>query len=108
VRSTSVIQVPNPDSIDAEAPGHREEDFPGLDPGMAGATGSHRGQKGEEPKVRFCVMKNLMGSRGMRAFLRKYRGVSKTYLQGYLNFLIFLLNERGGWLAFLFSDHLRI
>jgi hypothetical protein len=43
----------------------------------------------------------------LRAFLRKYRGVSKTYLQGYLDFLSLLLNERGGWLAFLLSDHLR-
>jgi hypothetical protein len=39
--------------------------------------------------------------------LRKYRGVSKAYLQGYLDFLSLLLNERGGWLAFLLSDHLR-
>ena len=29
------------------------------------------------------------------AFLRKYRGVSKAYLQGYLDFLGLLLNERG-------------
>jgi len=31
----------------------------------------------------------------LRTFLRKHRGVSKTYLQGYLDFLSLLLNERG-------------
>ena len=29
----------------------------------------------------------------LRTFLRKHRGVSKTYLQGYLDFLSLLLNE---------------
>jgi len=111
------------------------------DLGRGSAAGSHTGQKGEEPKVRFCGMKNLRGvkkkrkewirgevvlntdeygiyrgiaeevekvkehrvvnhrqgewARGeahgngcenrngfLRAFLRKYRGVSKTYLTG--------------------------
>jgi IS1 family transposase len=31
----------------------------------------------------------------LRTFLRKHRGVSKGYLQGYLDFLSLLLNERG-------------
>ena len=31
------------------------------DLGRGSAAGSHTGQKGEEPKVRFCVMKNLRG-----------------------------------------------
>jgi len=31
----------------------------------------------------------------LRSFLRKHRGVSKMYLQGYLEFLSLLLNERG-------------
>jgi len=39
--------------------------------------------------------------------LRKHRGVSKTYLQGYLDFLSLLLNERGRWFALFSSDYLR-
>ena len=42
----------------------------------------------------------------LRTFLRKHRGVSKGHLQGYLDFLSLLLNERMGWFALLFSDHL--
>jgi hypothetical protein len=43
----------------------------------------------------------------LRTFLRKHRGVSKTYLQGYLDFLSLLLNERGRWFALFSSDYLR-
>jgi hypothetical protein len=43
----------------------------------------------------------------LRTFLRKHRGVSKTYLQGYLDFLSLLLNERRRWFALFSSDYLR-
>lgn len=43
----------------------------------------------------------------LRAYLRRYRGVSKKYLQGYLDFLSLILNEKGGWFALLLSDNLR-
>ena len=43
----------------------------------------------------------------LRAYLRRYRGVAKKYLQGYLDFLSLILNERGEWFALLFSDDLR-
>jgi hypothetical protein len=33
--------------------------------------------------------------------------VSKEYLQGYLDFLSLLLNERGRWFALLISDYLK-
>ena len=43
----------------------------------------------------------------LRAYLRRYRGVSKKYLQGYLDFLSLMLNEKGGWFVLLLSDNLR-
>jgi len=43
----------------------------------------------------------------LRTFLRKHHSVSKMYLQGYLDFLSLLLNERGRWFALLFSNYLR-
>jgi hypothetical protein len=47
----------------------------------------------------------------LRTYLRKHRGVSKEYLQGYLDFLSLLLNEilneRGRWFALLISDYLK-
>jgi len=42
----------------------------------------------------------------LRTFLRKHRGVSKGYLQGYLDFLSLLLNEGVKWFTLLLSDHL--
>ena len=43
----------------------------------------------------------------LRTHLRKHRGVSKEYLQGYLDFLGLLLNEIGRWFALLISDYLK-
>jgi len=43
----------------------------------------------------------------LRAFLRRYRGVSKRYLQGYLDFLSLLLNKKGQWFNLFLSDNLR-
>jgi len=40
----------------------------------------------------------------LRAFLRRYRGIS---MQGYLDFLSLLLNEKARWFNFLLSDNLR-
>ncbi|MGB9659772.1 MAG: IS1595 family transposase, partial [Nitrososphaerales archaeon] len=42
----------------------------------------------------------------LRAYLRKYRGVSKNHLQGYLDFLSLILNERGKWFVLILSDSL--
>jgi hypothetical protein len=33
----------------------------------------------------------------LKGFLRRYRGVSKKYLQGYLDFLALSLNEKRRW-----------
>ena len=43
----------------------------------------------------------------LRAFLRRYRGFSKAYLQGYLDFLSLLLNEKARRFNFLLSDNLQ-
>ncbi|MGF3584325.1 MAG: IS1595 family transposase, partial [Thermoplasmatota archaeon] len=37
----------------------------------------------------------------------RYRGVSKNYLQGYLDFLAFLLNEKDQWFEIILSDNSR-
>ncbi len=42
----------------------------------------------------------------LKAYLRKYRGVSKKYLQGYVDFLSLLLNEGSNWFDFILSDYL--
>ncbi|WP_448593937.1 hypothetical protein [Thermoflexus hugenholtzii] len=42
----------------------------------------------------------------LRTFLRKHRGVSKGYLQGYLGFLSLLLNERGRQFTLSYPNHL--
>jgi transposase len=41
----------------------------------------------------------------IRSYLRRYRGVSKKYLQGYLDFLAFLLNEKDQWFELILSDN---
>lgn len=41
-----------------------------------------------------------------KSFLRRYRGVSKKYLQGYVDFLALLLNEGSNWLDVILSDNL--
>ena len=33
----------------------------------------------------------------LKAYLRRYRGVAKKYLQGYLDLLALLLNEKTKW-----------
>jgi len=43
----------------------------------------------------------------IRCYLRRYRGVSKKYLQGYLDFLAFLLNEKDQWFDLILSDNSR-
>jgi hypothetical protein len=43
----------------------------------------------------------------LRTYLSKHRRVSKEYLQGYLDFLSLLMNERGRWFALLISDYLK-
>jgi len=43
----------------------------------------------------------------LRGYLRRYRGVSKKYLQGYLDFLAFLLNEKEQWFEIILSDNSR-
>jgi transposase-like protein len=43
----------------------------------------------------------------LRTYLRKHRGVSKEYLQCYLDFLSLLLNEKSRWFALLISDYLK-
>jgi transposase-like protein len=43
----------------------------------------------------------------IRCYLRRYRGVSKKYLQGYLDFLAFLLNEKDQWFELILSDNSR-
>jgi hypothetical protein len=58
--------------------------------------------RGEE-HVNGCENRNGF----LRTYLRKHRGVSKEYLQGYLDFLSLLLNERGRWFALLISDYLK-
>ncbi len=40
----------------------------------------------------------------LRTYLRRYRGVSKRYLQGYLDFLSLILNEMGRWFNPILSD----
>lgn len=40
----------------------------------------------------------------IRAYLRRYRGVSKKYLQGYLDYLALLLNEKSQWFEIILSD----
>jgi transposase-like protein len=42
----------------------------------------------------------------LKAYLRRYRGVSKKYLQGYVDFLSLLLNEGSKWFDFILSDYL--
>ena len=42
----------------------------------------------------------------LKTYLRRYRGVSKKYLQGYVDFLSLLLNEGSKWFEFILSDHL--
>jgi len=42
----------------------------------------------------------------LKSFLRRYRGVSKKYLQGYVDFLALLLNEGSNWLDVILSDNL--
>jgi len=42
----------------------------------------------------------------LKAYLRRYRGVSKKYLQGYLDFLALLLNEGDVWFDIILSDNL--
>ncbi len=41
----------------------------------------------------------------LKAYLRRYRGVSKKYLQGYLDFLALLLNEGYNWYNVILSDY---
>jgi len=41
----------------------------------------------------------------LKTYLRRYRGVSKRYLQGYLDFLSLLLNEGYGWYDSILSDY---
>lgn len=43
----------------------------------------------------------------LKAYLRRYRGVSKKYLQGYVDFLALLLNEGYNWYDIILSDDLR-
>ena len=43
----------------------------------------------------------------IRGYLRRYRGVSKKHLQGYLDFLAFLLNEKDQWFEIILSDNSR-
>ena len=42
----------------------------------------------------------------LKAYLRRYRGVSKKYLQGYVDFLALLLNEGNNWFDLILSDNL--
>lgn len=42
----------------------------------------------------------------LKAYLRRYRGVSKKHLQGYLDFLALLLNEGDDWFDLILSDNL--
>ena len=41
----------------------------------------------------------------LKAYLRRYRGVSKKYLQGYVDFLSLLLNEGSNWYNIILSDN---
>jgi len=41
----------------------------------------------------------------LKAYLRRYRGVSKKYLQGYVDFLSLLLNEGNSWYDIILSDN---
>jgi len=43
----------------------------------------------------------------LKAYLRRYRGVSKKNLQGYVDFLALLLNEGYSWYDVILSDDLR-
>jgi len=44
----------------------------------------------------------------IRSYLRRYRGVSKKHLQGYLDYLALLLNEKEQWFTNILSDDLGI
>lgn len=44
----------------------------------------------------------------LKMYLRRYRGVSKKYLQGDVDFLALLLNEGYNWYDVILSDDLRI
>ena len=41
----------------------------------------------------------------LKAYLRRYRGVSKNYLQDYVDLLSLLLNEGSNWFDFILSDY---
>jgi transposase-like protein len=62
--------------------------------------GNHEWARGDA-HVNGCENRNGF----LRCYLRKYRGVSKNYLQGYLDFLGLLLNERKGEFDFILSDN---
>jgi hypothetical protein len=61
--------------------------------------GSHEWAKGDA-HVNGCENRNGF----IRSYLRRYRGVSKKYLQGYLDYLALLLNEREQWFTNFLSD----
>ena len=41
----------------------------------------------------------------LKGYLRRYRGVSKKHLQGYVDFLALLLNEGYNWYNVILSDY---
>ena len=62
----------------------------------------------EKEWARGCAHVNGCENRNqfLKAYLRRYRGVSKKYLQGYLDFLALLLNEGDTWFDIILSDNL--
>ena len=56
----------------------------------------------DDAHVNTCENRN----RFLRTYLRKYRGVAKKYLHGYLDFLALILNEGIRWFNFIIlSDY---
>lgn len=43
----------------------------------------------------------------IRGYLWKHRGISKDHLQGYLDFIALVMNEKGRWFELIISDNSR-
>ena len=62
---------------------------------------NHSGREFARGEVHVNTCENRHGF--LRTYLRKYRGVSFRWLQGYLDFLALVLNNRWGWFSELIS-----
>ncbi|MBP1912511.1 hypothetical protein J2747_001835 [Thermococcus stetteri] len=73
-----------------------------------GVINSHERVNHSEREFARCEHVNSCENRHgfLRAYLRKYRGVSFRWLQAYLDFLALLLNNRWGWFPELISTRI--